>query len=74
MDVHNLSLVALTPADLPTAQSTIIDWCDRKLTSITEAVTDLQANIDIARRNKWRISGALDHCQPHRRALVTAVA
>lgn len=60
--VENLSLVALTPAELPATQSALVEWCARKLAALAEVVADLDHNLEIAKRNMWRtasISAAL---------------
>lgn len=56
MEPDNLSLVALTPADMPVAQAALVAWCDQKLASVQAALTDLTQNLAIAKKNKWKIS------------------
>lgn len=69
MEPENLSLVALTPAELPAAQSAIIEWCDRKIESLTAAVNDLDKNIEIAKRNLWRCQGLQNAVNRDRRRI-----
>jgi len=60
MEPENMSLVALSPAELPVAQSALVEWCDRKITHLTEIVADLAKNLEIATRNRWGSRQALE--------------
>ena len=53
MEPENLSLVALSPSDLPQAQSSLVEWCDRKIAHVQGIVEDLTKNLEIAKRNRW---------------------
>lgn len=43
---ENLTLVALTPADMAPAQAALAEWCDRKITSLERELADLEENHD----------------------------
>lgn len=60
MEPENLSLVALTPAEMPVAQTALVEWCTRKIAHHEAEVADLRANHEIAKRNRWGSRGALE--------------
>lgn len=53
MEPDKLSLVALTPADMPVAQRELADWCEKKAAHCQTLVDDLTKNLEIATRNRW---------------------
>lgn len=46
----NLTLVALTPADMAPAQAALAEWCDRKIASLELEFSDLQENHEVMNR------------------------
>ncbi len=57
MTVPNLSLVALSPGEVPAAQTQLLDWCGLKLKDLGRSYRELATNLSIAKKNKWRHSG-----------------
>lgn len=54
-----LSLVALTPADVVPAQAQLSDWCSAKMRELGQDYRDLHANLVIAKRNRWRTTALI---------------
>jgi hypothetical protein len=52
---NNLQLTALLPDQMMEAQSNLISWCDRKISSVEAEVTELAASIEHARKSKWSL-------------------
>jgi hypothetical protein len=50
---ENETLIALAPADMPSAQASIVEFCDKKMMELQAVVTDLEQNLVIAKRNRW---------------------
>lgn len=58
MEEHqNDTLVAFSPKELQTCQSTLSEWCDKKMGFIKDEIFELKENLAIAQKNKWRSSG-----------------
>jgi len=47
-------LVALTPADMLPAQTELLGWCDRKIAAVQQELVDLQANLELATKHRWK--------------------
>lgn len=47
---ENLTLVALTPADMAPAQAALAEWCDRKIASLEREFEDMQENHETMNR------------------------
>lgn len=47
------TLVALSPSDMPAAQTALVAWCDRKIEQVQGIVADLKHNFAIATKNRW---------------------
>lgn len=47
------TLVALTPAEMPAAQTALVDWCLRRMREVAAITRDLAKNLEIAKRNRW---------------------
>jgi hypothetical protein len=50
----DLTLVALTPADMVPAQAELAAWCDRKLVAVKAEQSDLEANLELATMHGWK--------------------
>lgn len=53
MTVPNLSLVALTPSDVPAQQAQLVGWCDRTLKELHQDLSDCDDNMRIAMEHAW---------------------
>lgn len=51
---EDLTLVALTPADMVPAQAELKAWCDRKVEAVKAEVVDLEANLELATAHGWK--------------------
>ncbi len=51
---QDLTLVALTPADMAPAQAELAAWCDRKLLAVKAEQADLEANLELATAHGWK--------------------
>lgn len=51
---QDLTLVALTPADLAPAQASLVAWCDRKIAAMEAERADLAANLELATAHGWK--------------------
>ena len=56
-DVVDLSLVSLSPGELPAAQAALSAWCARKQTALERELADLQEHHLIASGNGWKLRG-----------------
>lgn len=65
-----LPLVAMTPTELAVAQSSLSEWCERKLAELQRELDDAQANLAIAKKSKWRTAGFQTHISSVRRRIV----
>lgn len=54
--VHR-SFVALTPSELPAAQSGIAEWCHQKMRALGRDYRECLANLQVAKRNRWSRGG-----------------
>lgn len=52
--IDNLTLVALTPADMVPAQRDLATWCDRKIVAVKQELADLEANLELATEHGWK--------------------
>lgn len=50
-------LIAFDPSQLASAQSSLKEWCDRKIKELNEDKKEIESNLAIAKKNKWRTSG-----------------
>lgn len=50
---EHLSLVALSPSDLPATQAALGSWCEGRIAHLRGVVADLTKNLEIAARNRW---------------------
>jgi hypothetical protein len=50
----DLTLVALTPADMVPAQQELLDWCDRKVAAVKAEQADLETNLELATAHGWK--------------------
>jgi len=53
----DLTLVALTPADMVPAQTDLMTWCDRKVAAVQRELADLEANLEIAETAGLKMRG-----------------
>lgn len=53
---HDTTIVALTPAEMPAAQTALLEWTDRQVALLGEEVTDLEEHRAIAKANGWKLS------------------
>lgn len=60
MEPENMSLVALSPSEMPVVQTALVEWCGNKLAAIGDILTDLRKNLEIATRNRWGSRQSLD--------------
>lgn len=51
--MESTTLVALTPAEMPAAQTALVGWCEQKIAQVTTIVADLKHNFEIATKNRW---------------------
>lgn len=51
---EDLTLVALTPADIVPAQANLIDWCERKILAVKGELADLETNLELATEHGWK--------------------
>lgn len=51
---ENTTLVALTPAEMPAAQSELRGWLDRKIETVQQELAEAEENLKIAITRKWR--------------------
>lgn len=51
---EEIQVTAAQPAEMVQAQSALIMWCGRKIASLRSEMTELQEELDIATKNKWR--------------------
>lgn len=52
--VEDLTLVALTPADMAPAQRDLATWCDRKIEAVQAELRDLETNLELATEHGWK--------------------
>jgi len=50
----DLTLVALTPADMVPAQAHLVDWCARKILTVKAELADLETNLELATEHGWK--------------------
>lgn len=53
--ISNIHVVAGTPAEMEQAQAELIAWADSKIAAEQAELAEAQENLDIAKRNKWRV-------------------
>lgn len=53
---NELIAIATHPGQLAAAQEGILAWCSRKLAEIDQTIADLQADVDMATKRKWKVS------------------
>lgn len=51
---EDLTLIALTPADMVPAQTDLITWCDRKILAVKAELADLETNLELATAHGWK--------------------
>lgn len=59
MALANRQLVALTPGDIVPAQRELVDWCTAKMRELGRDYRDLNDNLTIAKRNRWRTTALI---------------
>jgi hypothetical protein len=52
----NLSLVALSAAEMPVAQAQLVDWCQRKVAALEQEFKELEEHHLIAQSNGWKLT------------------
>jgi hypothetical protein len=57
VDDVDLSLVSLSPSEMPAAQAALSAWCERKQTALERELADLQEHHLIASGNGWKLHG-----------------
>ena len=58
--MENLSLVALTPQEIAPAQAQLASWCTAKMRALGKEYAELQANLRVAKRNRWSRGGLIN--------------
>ena len=53
-DVSRTIVVAMTPEELEASRKTIVDFCDKKLSSLRKEIRELNENLTIAKKHGWR--------------------
>lgn len=62
----DLTLVALTPADMATAQADLLTWCDAKVVAVRQELADLETNLELATEHGWKresVVASLKRCE-----------
>ncbi|HYM25515.1 MAG TPA: hypothetical protein VEU08_19990 [Vicinamibacterales bacterium] len=54
MPPDDLTLVALTPADMAPAQADLVAWCDRKIAAVKAERDDIETNLELATEHGWK--------------------
>lgn len=66
MDSDDLTLVALTPADMVPAQAALVAWCQRKVEAVKAELADLETNLELATEHGWKhqsVAASLRRCE-----------
>lgn len=50
----DVTLVALTPADMVPAQADLSAWCDRKIAAVKAELADMEVNLELATEHGWK--------------------
>lgn len=50
----DLTIVALSPADMAHSQTELSTWCDRKLEAVKRELNDLEVNLELATEHGWK--------------------
>src|SRR5229473_7548672 len=50
----DLTLVALTPADMIPAQTELRAWCEQKIRAVKAELADLETNLELATEHGWK--------------------
>ncbi len=61
----NLTLVALSPADMLPTQAALVAWCGRKVEAVKRELADLETNLELATEHGWKhqsVAAALNRC------------
>jgi len=69
-DVQDVTLVALTPAELPAAQHALTDWCAGKIAAHESEIKDLEEHSAIAKANGWKLQAVARQLSLARRRIV----
>ncbi len=56
---EHLTLVALSPTDLPATQAALAGWCQAKMRDLGQDYRELSANLRIAKKNRWSRGGLI---------------
>lgn len=68
--LQDLTLVALTPADMVPAQTALGTWCDQKIAAVQAELSDLEINLELAVSHGWKhASVAASLNRTHKRIL-----
>jgi hypothetical protein len=65
MDDDNMTLVALSPADMMPTQAALVAWCGRKVEAVKRELADLETNLELATEHGWKhqsVASALTRC------------
>jgi hypothetical protein len=63
------TVVALTPAEMPAAQQSLLDWCDRKVAALEAEAKDLEEHRAIATANGWKLTAVARQLSLSRRRI-----
>lgn len=53
------TIVALTPAEMPAAQQSLIEWADRTVTQLEGEIKELEEHRQIAQANGWKLKAVV---------------
>lgn len=69
-DLIDETIVALTPAEMPLAQTSLIGWCDRKVAALESEAKDLDEHHAIAVANGWKLAAVVRQRSLARRRII----
>jgi len=61
----DMTLVALSPADMMPTQTALVAWCARKVEAVKRERADLETNLELATEHGWKhtsVEAALNRC------------
>lgn len=61
VSVDNLNLSASTPQEMQSVQSSLIQWCEKKILSLMNDYDDLDKSYEHAKKMKWKTTTLLNH-------------
>jgi hypothetical protein len=65
-ELEDLTLVALTPADMVPAQTALVTWCTQKVEAVKAELADLETNLELATERGWKhasVAASLRRCE-----------